>query len=491
MTNTVIKTISSILVVFLFFLSSCTKVPQVSSIKINLESATLKVNETLSLSVTILPEEAKQTPIIWASSNENIAIVKSGKVLAKNPGEAIITATTEDGGHTATCRVVVIIPVESLRLNHTACTINIGETLQLEATITPDNASNKNITWESSDESIASIHDGEVKAINGGTAIISAISEESGMSASCEVTVWVPVTSISIEKKYYFASFGDEIIINPTILPENASNKNFYWSFSSPDIIEDVDGRIKAKKSGYVSLTAISEDGEKQASTSLRVFGTGIKDGYPYADLGLSVMWATYNVGTNTPHGWGDRFAWGETTPKEDYTWANYKFMKEGYADRNYITKYTQDDGRWSIDGIWWDDDWNFIGDGITQLEPEDDAAIVHWGGNWKMPTSSEMIELYNNCYFSLVDTEDLHGYIYTSKINGESIFFPFIGDPVEWYPKGVRYFGYYWSSTLYYYPFFAYSSEISYYETNNFTWIGWTYQERYQGFAIRPVIVL
>ena len=472
----------------LFLLLSCTKVPQVSSITLNPENATLKINESVSISITILPEEANQTPIIWSSSNNSVASVESGRVTAKSQGEAIITAGTEGGGVSATCRITVIKSVESITLNNATCKVNVGESITLEATIMPEDASNKNVIWASSDEGIASVNGGVVRGIKGGTATITATSEESGSSATCEVIVWVPVTSIMFEKELYYASFGDELNIIPIVQPEDASDKTVNWSFTSSDVLEEYDGIFKAKQSGSVTITATTVDGEKQATTSVRVFGTGINNGHPYADMGLSVNWATYNIGTDTPAGWGDKFAWGETEPKEEYTWATYKFMQEGYADREHITKYTQDDGRWSINGIWWDDEGNFIGDGITQLEPQDDAAIVNWKGSWRMPTKAEQIELVENCYFSLVIKDGIEGYVYTSKINGESIFFPFANSSSSGYPSGLEYWGDYWSSTLYYYPYFAHISDIIHYTYNRYTWVGWSYAERYRGLSVRPV---
>lgn len=479
-------------VLSLLLLASCTKVPQVSSITLNPDNATLKIGESISISITILPEEAQQTPIIWSSSNNSVASVESGRVTAKSQGEAVITAGTEGGGVSATCRITVIKSVESIMLNNTTCKVNVGESITLEATILPEDASNKNVIWTSSDENIASVNGGVVRGIKGGTATITATSEESGSSATCEVTVWVPVTSVAFEKELYYASYGDELSIVPAVLPEDASDKTVKWSFSSQDVLEENNGVLKAKKSGSVTITATTVDGELKATTNVRVFGTGIKDGHPYADMGLSVNWATYNIGTDTPAGWGDKFAWGETEPKDEYTWANYKFMQEGYADRDHITKYTRDDGRWSVNGIWWDDDWNFIGDGITQLEPQDDAAIVNWKGAWRMPTKAEQIELFENCYFSLVIKDGIEGYVYTSKKNGESIFYPFANQARSDYPSGLNYWGSYWSSTLYYYPYYAYISNIMHYTYNGYTSVGWSYAERYGGWygglPIRPV---
>ena len=123
-------------------------------------------------------------------------------------------------------------------------------------------------------------------------------------------------------------------------------------------------------------------------------------------DLGLSVKWANFNVGAFHPTHCGDYFAWGETEPKETYSWATYKWC-DG-TDAN-ITKYNTADGK-------------------TILEPADDAAQVHWGGNWRMPTKEEIEELIDNCTWSESIQNGVKGYVVTSKHTGNSIFFPYSG---------------------------------------------------------------
>ena len=120
--------------------------------------------------------------------------------------------------------------------------------------------------------------------------------------------------------------------------------------------------------------------------------------------------------------------------------------MVEGEADMNHITKYTKDDGGWSKNGIWYDKNGVFIGDNKTQLDPEDDAAMVKWKGKWRMPTKDEQWE-----------EGELNGYLFTSKINKKQIFLPFTFETthlevLDYYSNVWEY----WSSTLYYYPYFA-----------------------------------
>ena len=143
-----------------------------------------------------------------------------------------------------------------------------------------------------------------------------------------------------------------------------------------------------------------------------------------YVDLGLSVKWATFNVGATSPEDYGDYFAWGETEPKEEYSWATYK-----WGTSSNLTKYNTTDGK-------------------TTLEPEDDAAQVHWGGNWRMPSKEEVDELTQHCNWIWTTHNNVNGYKVTGP-NGNSIFLPAAGykGAGPTYPAGED--GLYWTSTL------------------------------------------
>ena len=152
----------------------------------------------------------------------------------------------------------------------------------------------------------------------------------------------------------------------------------------------------------------------------------GEHNGYEYVDLGLSVMWATCNVGANSPEEGGDYFAWGEVTPKETYTNENYKFISN-----NIITKYCP-----SFDyGIM---------DNKTTLDKCDDAARYNMGGSWRMPTIDEIKELIQNTTFINTTYKGVNGFRFFSKINGNSIFLPSYVNK-----DGQNYYVYYWSSSL------------------------------------------
>ena len=196
-----------------------------------------------------------------------------------------------------------------------------------------------------------------------------------------------------------------------------------------------------------------------------------------YVDLGLpsGTLWATSNVGADKPEGLGDYFAWGETKPKTVYDWETYAHVGEGgteWLDTKKgpgwydINKYTFADGK---KGSIWYQGGRFIGDKMTSLEPTDEVAVAKWGGDWNMPTESDLEELYKNCYFAwTTNYSGATGYVvYKAKADGDKgkvngtpeasystsdthIFFPAAGYRLDKGFVNKDYRGYYWSKTLY-----------------------------------------
>ena len=163
---------------------------------------------------------------------------------------------------------------------------------------------------------------------------------------------------------------------------------------------------------------------------------TGPENGYGYVDLGLSVKWATCNVGANNPEDYGDYFKWGETTTKYTYNWSTYKYCN---GSSSTLTKYCNNSSYGN----------NGFTDNKTQLELSDDAAHANWGGSWRMPTDAEWEELINNCTWTWTTQNGVYGRKVTSKTNENSIFLPAAGyrDDSSLYDAGGD--GLYWSSSL------------------------------------------
>ncbi len=157
-------------------------------------------------------------------------------------------------------------------------------------------------------------------------------------------------------------------------------------------------------------------------------------------DLGLpsGTLWAPYNVGATAPEEFGDFFAWGETEPKEMYYGNNYEHGGSKYPENSEcdtIFKYCLDSEMGVVDKK-------------TVLEPQDDAAKVNWGGEWRMPTYREMQELVDNCTWESTTINGINGYKVTGK-NSNSIFLPAAGLFSATVHAEPNYLGIYLSSVL------------------------------------------
>ena len=155
---------------------------------------------------------------------------------------------------------------------------------------------------------------------------------------------------------------------------------------------------------------------------------------HEWVDLGLpsGTLWATMNVGANSPEDYGDYFAWGETEPKEVYNWETYKW---GDGSSRELTKYCTKSSYGTVDGK-------------TELDPEDDAAQVNWGPSWRMPTLEQLDELCNYCTWHWTQTNGVNGYQLIGP-NGNAIFLPAADCRHDDYPDAEGLFVNYWSRTL------------------------------------------
>ena len=156
---------------------------------LNKSTLSLPVGSNETLSATVSPSNATNANVSWSSSDATIATVANGKVTAVKAGTATITVKTEDGGYTATCAVTVTIPVTGVTLNKSTLALVAGSSATLATTITPEDATNKSVTWSSSDTSIATVSDGKVTAVKAGTATITVTTTDGSKTATCTVTV--------------------------------------------------------------------------------------------------------------------------------------------------------------------------------------------------------------------------------------------------------------------------------------------------------------
>ena len=170
-----------------------TETVAVTKVKLNKSKKTIRVGQTYQLIATVKPTNATNQNVTWKSSNKKVATVDAnGLVTAKKKGTAVITVTTEDGSYTAQCKITVkkAISVTSVKLNKSKKTLKVGKTVTLKAKVKPTNATNKNVTWKSSNKKVATVDsNGKVTALKKGTTTITVITKDGKYKAKCKITV--------------------------------------------------------------------------------------------------------------------------------------------------------------------------------------------------------------------------------------------------------------------------------------------------------------
>ena len=302
------------------------------------------------------------------------------------------------------------------------------------------------------------------------------------------ITVWVWPTGGEGEE-FIPVREGDWYVYTHTAGTElNIIFKNgFGWTGAHNQTV-DITGitqntciKIEQEGSGKATYTIVDclsgeedkeeDDEDDEEPEKPETPATGMENGYEWVDLGLSVKWATCNVGASKPEEYGDYFAWGETQPKDYYDWSTYKWCNGSYDS---LTKYNTNSS------------WGTVVDNKTTLDLSDDAARANWGGSWRMPTDAELDELREQCTWLATNQNGVCGYKVTSKKSGytnKSIFLPAAG---YCYDSSLRYagsWGHYWSSSLYTDdPSWAYSLYIYSYDLYRSS------NSRCCGNSVRPV---
>ena len=257
------------------------KVP-VTGIRLDKENILLsEIGETALLRATVLPEDADNKNVIWESSNEKVATVENGIVTCKGYGTAEISATTEDGGFTAVCKVTAErkeILSTSITLDKADVTMNVGETTKLKADVWPTDADNKSVIWNSDNEDIAKVSsDGVVTAVKAGKTKVYATTQANNLKAECEITVLQPVTGIEMDKaSISFTYIGETVQLTAKLLPEDASNQNVTWESSDTKVAIVSKGKVVCTGFGTAVIYAVSADGGFMATCIINAT-TGIE----------------------------------------------------------------------------------------------------------------------------------------------------------------------------------------------------------------------
>ena len=376
---------------------------KVTGVTLNKDSLILDLGGEETLTAAITPDNATNKNVTWESDNENVATVENGVVTAVGAGTATITVTTEDGSFTDTCQVTVKeaanVPVTSVSLDKTTLELTEGETTQLTATVLPDNATNKAVTWSTSNASIATVDaNGLVTAVSAGTATITVTTEDGSFTAKCTVTVRedVPDRPVNIpdtheieliagdggEAKTSLTNAGAGTKITVTATPDAGYELAYITvdgerisgvSFTMP--AHDVTVRVYFS-GGALPFADVTE-GAWYADAVSYVCANGLMDGVsasefaPEANMTRAMVWtilARIDGETITGTSWAeDARAWAMESGVSDGTDPNGLVTREQFAAMLYryagepaasgsLSAYTDADSvsEWATDAMLW-----------------------------------------------------------------------------------------------------------------------------------------
>lgn len=277
----------------------------VTGVSISPESATiLGIGNTQQITATISPANATNQTLTWSSSNNNIATVNSsGLVTAVAVGSATITATTQDGSFTDTSEITIeaVTQVTSISVSLGSSTVASGATTQATETVSPAEATNKTVTWSSSNTAIATVNSsGLVTANSSGIAGVSTIrataTDGSGVFGEAELTVSpVNVSSVTLSPETAtITGLGNTQQLTATISPNNATNKNLTWTSNNTGVATvNASGLVTSVASGTATITVTTEDGSFTDTSEITVVYV------PVSSISLSTNSVTiYTIGT-------------------------------------------------------------------------------------------------------------------------------------------------------------------------------------------------
>ncbi|OMC69772.1 hypothetical protein BK121_14245 [Paenibacillus odorifer] len=261
-------------------------VVDVTGVKLDQETLNLTAGEADGLlKATIEPANATDKDVIWSSSDETVATVVNGVVTPVGEGTAVITVTTKDGSFTATTTVSVsalippVVDVTGVKLDQETLNLTAGEADGLlKATIEPANATDKDVIWSSSDETVATVVNGVVTPVGEGTAVISVTTKDGSFTATTTVNVAAPkppdviVTGVTLDQTELNLTLGEgEGTLQATVAPANATNKGMIWSSSDETVAKVVYGVVTPIGEGTAIITVTTKDGSYTASTTVTV----------------------------------------------------------------------------------------------------------------------------------------------------------------------------------------------------------------------------
>ena len=428
----------------------------VTSIELDQTNLFIEPGKTATLTATVKPDNATDKTVTWSSSDTHVLTVDdAGRIWAIEEGTATITAKA--GEKTAKCKVTVSIPVSSIELDRTELVMKPGWVEVLTATVMPDNASDKTVTWTTSNADVATVTNyGLVKMVQEGSAIITA--KAGDKTAECKVTPYISVTSIELDKTELSLMLGETTTLSAAVKPDNATNKTVTWSSFDPTIATvDDTGKVTMVKEGNTTIDACAEDVHAQCNVTICIPVTSIELNNTELTLDPDEIYVL--SATVMPDNATDKtVSWSSSDPAVATVddWGQVKALKEGTAtitakagDKTITCSVTvvyivpdgavdlglmirRGDG--SVSRLFWAEcnigaskpeefgDYYAWGEIETKeryskqtykwwdnkndkpskyyfpdiLSPEDDVACVKLGGKWRIPTQQEWMELLN-----------------------------------------------------------------------------------------------
>lgn len=366
----------------------------------------------------------------------------------------------------------------AIKLSSNELAVEKGKESVITVTFTPANVTNKAVTWVSLDEKIATVNDGIVIGVAVGSTEI--IAKCGDATDKCKVTVVISATGIKLNKTSLELDMGDSETLVATVEPEGTTD-SVTWETSDEAVATVAEGVVAAVGAGEAIITA--KAGTQKVECKVTVSALAVPEAI---DLGLTVKWASFNLGASKPEEYGDYYAWGEIKPyyscldpltwkdgKTGYNWPSYKWCNGSITT---LIKYNTNSEYGTVDDN-------------TILDLEDDAARANLGGNWRMPTKEEQEELRTKCTWSLTTVNGVDVYMATGP-NDNSIYFPFAGelyyhDNGQTLKEGMGSYSLCWSSSL---DITSQTGAAAIFIAPNYWRPVDVFRSRISGYSIRPV---
>ena len=255
---------------------------------------TLTKGEEHTLVLTKKGFDASETVVLTSSDPYTVQIIDAASLTIKGlkAGKATITATVAGNWNhwpmKTTCEVFVTVPATDVTLSETELSLAKGATATLTATVVPSDATNQKVRWSSTNTAVAIVENGTVTAVSGGNATITVTTEDGNHTATCEVTVTVSATGVTLSQTELSLVKGATATLTATVLPTDATNQKVRWSSNNTSVATVENGTVTAVSAGNASITVTTEDGNHTATCSVAVEATSAVEDVVFASVVVS-----------------------------------------------------------------------------------------------------------------------------------------------------------------------------------------------------------